>query len=358
MALVHDWLNGMRGGEKVLEEISAIYPQADIFTLFLEREKLSPSLQNRRIISSGLNRNPLVRRNYRWFLSSFPRLIEEFDLQGYDLVISSSHCVAKGVIPRPGALHVSYLHSPMRYAWDQYFSYFGKLGGWRRRHISAAVSRLRIWDISSSSRVDHFLANSSFVRQRIWSYYRREAQVIHPPVDTDFFQPGAEGKDDYYLAVSALVPYKRVDILIEACNRSRRRLVVVGRGPEKKRLQRLAGPSICFREGLSADELLGLYQRARGFLQAGIEDFGIGFVEALACATPVIAYAAGGVLDSVRDGENGFLFKEQSAAGLETALQRAENQEIDPVLLRRSSLAFSRSEFRKKMKNFVDGLRP
>jgi len=356
VALVHDWLNGMRGGEKVLEEIARIFPQADIFTLFLQRENLSSFLQQRHIIPSSLNRNPLARRHYRWFLPYFPRTIEAFDLQDYDLVISSSHCVAKGIIPRPGARHFSYLHSPMRYAWDQYYSYFGEMRGWRKRYVARVISGLRTWDVASSARVDYFIANSSFVRRRIRSYYRRDAEVIHPPVDTDYFVPGNEGRDDYYLAVSALVPYKRIDLLIEACNQSRRRLVIVGRGPEKKRLQKMAGDTILFRENVSAPELLGLYQRSRGFLQAGVEDFGIGFVEALACGTPVIALAAGGVLDSVTDGVNGFLFPEQRISSLESALQRAEAASLSPQSLRETSLPFARSQFQLKMKSFLEGL--
>jgi glycosyltransferase involved in cell wall biosynthesis len=242
VAIIHDWLNGMRGGEKVLEEILRIYPDADVFTLFYEPEKVSPLIRSKRVIASRLDRSALIKNHYKLFLPLFPRHIEAFDLNGYSLVISSSHCVAKGVIPAPDARHVSYIHSPMRYAWDQYYAYFAAAGYFRRKIIQKEISRLRVWDVSSAARVDDFIANSSFVGQRIEKYYRRRSTVIHPPVDTDFFQPAVRASRDYFLLVSALVPYKNIGLVIEACRQLGEKLIIVGRGPEQKKLKKTAGP--------------------------------------------------------------------------------------------------------------------
>ena len=354
IAVIHDWLNGMRGGEKVLEEILTIYPQADVFTLFLEKEKISEEIRRHRIFTSSLDRFPGVRRHYPFFLPLFPRTIEGFNLQDYPLVISSSHCVAKGVIPAPDAMHIGYIHSPMRYAWDQYDSYFGRYRGMRSLFIRKQMSHLRAWDVASSARVDHFVANSDYVRKRIEKFYRREASVIHPPVDTDFFRPAADPTRDFYLLASALVPYTRAEVVVEAFNRTGDRLVVVGKGGEEGTLRHRAGKNVEFAGWVPPERLRQLYQNARALVFSGVEDFGIFFGEALACGTPVVAYGRGGVRDIVEEGETGLFYKDQTPESLIVALKVFETTDFDPAEIRRGSLRFSPENFRQKFKAFVE----
>jgi len=353
VAIIHDWLNGMRGGEKVLEEILALYPEADIFTLFYEPGAVSPLIRSKRVHVSRLDRNPWIKKHYQYFLSWFPRHIEAFDLNGYSLVISSSHCVAKGAIPAPDALHVSYVHSPMRYAWDQYHSYFSGAGFWRRKIIQREISRLRTWDVSSSARVDHFVANSTYVRRRIEKYYRREATVIHPPVDTDFFQPAAKPSRGYFLLVSALVPYKNAGLVVETFRGSGERLVVVGQGIELKKLLKLAGPGIEFLPAVSAEKLRELYQNARALVFAGVEDFGIAFAESQACASPVIALDLGGVRDIVVDRVTGLLYADGTVAGLKKAIADFSRLDFSAAAIRENSLRFSAARFRAELGQFI-----
>ena len=353
IAIVHDWLNGMRGGEKVLEEMLAIYPDADIFTLFYEPDAVSPLIRSKNVLASRLNGNFWIRRHYPHFLPWFPRHIEAFDLRDYPLVISSSHCVAKGAVPAPEALHVSYIHSPMRYAWDQFYPYFAATGSFRRRIIQREISRLRVWDVSSSARVDHFVANSAYVRQRIEKYYRREATVIHPPVATEFFQPSPNPRRDYFLLVSALVPYKNARLVVETFRQTGEKLLVVGRGVEERALRRLAGPNTRFMGTLGADKLRELYQNARALVFAGVEDFGIAFAESQACATPVIALGRGGVRDVVVDRVTGILFPEASVAALKAALADFSRANLPEAAIRSNSLRFSADRFRAEFARFV-----
>ncbi len=353
VAIIHDWLNGMRGGEKVLEELLALYPDADLFTLFYEPGSVSPLIRSRSVRVSRLNRNPWIRKHYQYFLPWFPRHVESFDLRGYSLVISSSHCVAKGAVPAPEALHLSYIHSPMRYAWDQYYSYFAGAGFWQRKVIEREISRLRAWDVSSSARVDRFAANSSYVRQRIQKYYRRDASVIHPPVDTDFFQPTARPSREYFLLVSALAPYKNIGLVMETFRQTGDRLVVVGRGAERRMLRKLVAANIRMIPEVDAGELRDLYQNARALVFAGVEDFGIAFAESQACGTPVIAFDRGGVRDIVKDGETGLLFPEASIAGLKEALAAFSRQDLSAPAIRASSLRFSRARFREEFTRFA-----
>jgi glycosyltransferase involved in cell wall biosynthesis len=353
IAIIHDWLNGMRGGEKVLEEMLAIYPDADIFTLFYEPAAVSPLIRSKKVSVSRLNGNFWVRRHYQHFLPWFPRHVEAFDLRDYSLVISSSHCVAKGALPAPEALHVSYVHSPMRYAWDQFHPYFSGCSPWKRPFIQREISKLRVWDVCSSARVDHFVANSEYVRRRIEKYYRREAAVIHPPVATGFFQPSPRPSRDYFLLVSALVPYKNVRLVVETFRGSGERLVVVGRGVEEGALRRLAGPDVRFLGAVDAGELRELYQNARALVFAGVEDFGIAFAESQACATPVIALDRGGVRDIVVDRVTGILFPEASPAGLKAALADFSRADLSGAAIRSNSLRFSAERFRTEFERFV-----
>ena len=311
VALVHDWLTGMRGGEKVLEAIAELFPEAPIYTLFHIPGSVSEALESHPIHASFLDRWPFAHRHYRHYLPAFPAAIESFDLSSYELVISTSHCVAKGVVPAPDARHLCYCHTPMRYAWDQEAVYFPRRTGLVARVRGAILSHLRTWDSASAHRVDSFLANSRFVARRIQRYYGRSAAVLHPPVDVDSLtseaKPSAPG--DYALMVSALNPYKKVDVALEACRRLGLPLRVVGTGPEVRNLERQArGQDAELLGRVSAAELRALYREARYFLQPGLEDFGIASVEALAAGTPVVALGRGGVLDIVRDTQDGILY--------------------------------------------------
>ena len=351
-ALVHDWLTGMRGGEKVLECLAELLPGAPIYTLFHFAGSLSETLEDRTIRTSSLQHAPFLRHQYRRYLPFFPAAIEEHDLGGFDLVVSSSHCVAKGVIPPPGAAHLCYCHTPMRYAWDQEHAYFPRRTGVVARLRSAVLSRLRTWDVASSSRVDRFVANSSFVAGRIRRYYRRGAEVVPPPVDTAFFTPGEGPGGDYCLAVSALSPYKRVDLAIAACAKLGRELRIVGEGPELDRLRKLAGDGTRFLGRVDAEQLRELYRGAACFVQPQIEDFGIAAVEALACGCPVVARGEGGILDIAEDGRHGVLYDagdDEGAGALAAAIREADELRPESELLRQRAEQFSERRFRERM---------
>jgi glycosyltransferase involved in cell wall biosynthesis len=373
-ALVHDWLTGMRGGEKVLEELGALLPGAPIHTLFHFPGSVSPALEAHPIRTSFLQRAPGVRRHYRRYLPLFPAAIEDFDLGAFDLVVSSSHCVAKGVVPRPGAFHLCYCHTPMRYAWDQEHAYFPRRRGATARLRGLALARLRTWDAASAPRVDLFAANSRFVAERIRRYYGRDATVVHPPVDVEAFTPRSEGtaapERAYCLAVSALAPYKRLEVAIAACARLGVELRIVGTGPERGSLERAAtaladrpaGPATRFLGRVSAEQLRDLYRGALCLLQPGIEDFGIASVEALACGCPVVAAGRGGVQDIVDDGVHGVLFSEapagQDAAALAAAIDKARQIRFNPRELRRRAESFSAARFRERIQSLLSDPRP
>ncbi len=332
VAIIHYWLVGMRGGERVLEQLCLMFPEADIFTHVVDHEKISPLLKRHKITETFIGRLPGAKKHYQKYLALMPRALEELDLTGYDLVISSESGPAKGVIPPPDATHICYCHSPMRYIWDQYHAYREGLGGPMRLAFGWLAPRLRTWDVISANRVDHYVANSSFVARRIQRCWRREAEVVHPPVDLEAFVPGPPpGPDAPYLFLSELVPYKRPDLAVLACKALDRPLTVVGRGPEMERLKRLAGPRTEFLGRAEDGAMRGLYQQCRALLFPGVEDFGIVPLEAMACGRPVIAYGRGGALDTVRDRETGLLFREQSAEGLAEAIQRFE-KEVEPDL--------------------------
>ncbi|HEV8241959.1 MAG TPA: glycosyltransferase [Thermoanaerobaculia bacterium] len=351
VALVHDWLTGMRGGEKVLEAIAELYPQAPIYTLFHFAGTVSPALESHTIHTSFLQRAPALRRHYRRYLPLFPTGIESFDLDGYDLVLSSSHCVAKGVIPGPHAYHVCYCHTPMRYAWDQRHAYFPPGRGPISLARALVLAWLRTWDAGTAVRVDRFVANSRFVAARIRRYYGRDADVLAPPVDVDFFTPGTDAADDdpsrrsYALAVAAAVPYKRLDLAVAACAKQGIPLRIVGGGPEERRLATGAGDvKVLGRVG--DEELRELYRGARFLVQPGVEDFGISAVEALACGTPVVALGSGGVRDIVVHGEHGVLYHPAGDAGaLAAAIDKFERIRFNLLNLRRRAEGFAPARF-------------
>ena len=356
VALVHDWLTGMRGGEKVLEALLSLFPGAPIYTLFHVPGSVSEAIERHPIHTSFLQRAPFLERRYRSYLPLFPAAVEDLDLSGFDLVVSTSHCVAKGAIPAPGAVHLCYCHTPMRYVWDQERAYFPRRRGAVARLRGLALAALRAWDVASAARVDLFVANSRFVAERIRRYYGRPAEVVHPPVEVDVFTPAEPGaaRGGYALVVAALAPYKRLELAVAACERLGLPLEVVGTGSERDRLARLAGPRTTFRGRVGAAELRDLYRGALCLVQPGIEDFGIAPVEALACGTPVVALGRGGVLDVVEDGRHGVLWDGAGGApGLAEAIDKTRQIRFNPMDLRQRAGSFSAMSFLDRMRSLL-----
>lgn len=354
VALVHDWLTGLRGGEKVLEELVELFPGATLFTLLHHKGSTSPRIESLPIVTAFTQKLPFVESHYRWYLPVFPRAIESLDLSGFDLVISSSHCAAKGVIPPAGAVHICYCHTPMRYVWDRFEDYFGN--GVRARLVYGPMAGwLRRWDRTSARRVDHFVANSSYVAERIRKYYGRDVDaVIAPPVDTDFYFPGEEETGNgFYLIVSALVPYKRIHLAIEAFRSRKEPLLIAGTGPSRSALAASSPDNVRLLGWLPDEELRRLYRSARAVILPGVEDFGIAPLEAQACGTPVVAFSQGGALDTIRDGETGVLFDEPTASSLSRAIDRVSALRLNKRAIRDWSLGFSRNRFRSRMQDFV-----
>lgn len=341
----------MRGGERVLESLLEVFPQAVLFTLFHERGKVSPRIESHRIVTSWLNRVPGIYSSYRNLLPLFPSAIQSLDLRDFDLVLSSSHAVAKGVRAQR-ALHICYCHTPMRYIWDAQEDY--QLSRSRAALFRLFLPRLQRWDLSSATRVDHFIANSQFVQDRIQKYYGRSSEVISPPIDTDFFRPGLfESREDFYVAAGAMVPYKRLDILVQAFNRLGRPLVLTGNGPEFRKLRRLAGRNIQMPGWVSREALRDLFRRARALVLTAREDFGMATVEAQSCGCPAIALRAGGALETVEDSVNGLLFAEQHPDHLMDAVCRFESMTWPPHQVRSKVENFSRDVFQNKIRRFV-----
>jgi glycosyltransferase involved in cell wall biosynthesis len=366
VAIVHEWLDTYAGSERVLEQLLLCFPDADLFAVvdFMDESERG-FLQGHPVRTTFIQRLPFARRLFRNYLGLMPIAIQQLDLSGYDLVISSHHAVAKGVLTGPDQMHVSYVHSPMRYAWDlqhQYLSQAGMDRGLRGLYARWLFARLRLWDVSSAHQVDHFVANSSYVARRIKKAYRREATVIHPPVDVSRFKMQSE-KDDFYLLACRFVPYKRAEIVVESFARQPgRRLTVVGSGPESKRVRAAAhgAPNIKFVGSVPQHELIDLMQRARAFVFAGEEDFGITLVEAQACGTPVIAYGRGGAAEIVVSeaaGEpTGVLFDRQEVDAVTAAVEQFEGlgSEITSRACRANALRFSQDRFRSELGGFFD----
>ncbi len=366
VALVHDWLTGMRGGEKCLDVLCRLWPNATLFTLFHRRGGLSPAIERMKVRTSFLQRVPGIFRNYRMMLPLMPAAIESLQLRDFDIVVSLSHCVAKSVrVPR-GVPHVCYCCTPMRYAWHLEDSYFGRSNRGRalRSPLSALrpllLADLRRWDRATAGRVTDFVAISRTVQRRIHECYGRASTLIFPPVNTDFFTPDDRPRDDFYLCVSAHSPYKRLDLAVGACSRLGRQLIVIGSGPEERRLRELAGPRVKFL-GCQPDETIREhYRRCRALLFPGEEDFGLVPLEAQACGAPVIALAAGGATETVRPASaarpgTGLLFGEQTTDSLIAAILQFEQGRaaISPALARRHAETFRTERFAAEIHRFV-----
>lgn len=325
VALVHYWLLSMRGGERVLESLCRMFPDADVYTHVVDPARLSDEIVRHRIRTTFISRLPAARRLYQKYLPLMPLALETLDLTGYDLIISSEAGPAKGIIAAPDAVHLCYCHSPMRYLWDQYHVYQENAGLLTRLLMPPLLHRMRIWDVTTAARVDSFLANSRFVAQRIEKYYRRGSRVLHPPVAVDSFAPvPREEIGDYYLWAGQLVRYKRPDVAVEAFRRMGKKLVVIGEGAERRALERVAGDTVTFLGSAPFDVLRHHLARCKALVFPGAEDFGIVPVEAQASGRPVIAYGRGGVLETVVDGKTGILFGECSVEGLVEAVERFE----------------------------------
>lgn len=358
VALVHDWLVDYGGAEGVLLEMARLFPQAPVHTSLYKPDGLPPAFQALDVKPSFLQKLPRRLQRHRLLLPLMPLAFEAFDLDGYDLVLSSSHACAKGVLTSPETLHVAYLHTPIRYAWDMFHAYMRQSGlnRWQQALALPLLHYLRLWDQLNTQRIDHLLCNSRFVRQRIAKYYRRDATVIYPPVEIPATPPSDAPREDFYLVAGRHVPYKRVDLAIEAFTASGRQLVVAGEGPERARLQARAGRNIRFCGEVSRAELESLYARARGLIFAPLEDFGIVPVEAQAYGCPVLAYGRGGALETVVEGETGAFFNEQTVTALETGLRRFEAMSFDPGRLYAHAQRFAAPRFRHELGDFIGSL--
>ena len=368
IALVHDWLTGMRGGEKCLEVLCRRFPDARLFTLLRVPGAASPTIERMRITTSFLQRFPGVGSRYRYLLPLMPTAVERLQLPGdVDLVVSLSHAVAKSVRPPAGVPHVCYCFTPMRYAWHRRDDYFVATGRFRDKPIAAVrnllLDRIRKWDRKTSDRVTHFVAISRTVAGRISESYGRTSRVIYPPVDTEFYTPGAEGsvESPYYVCLSALVPYKRIDLAVEACNRLDRRLYVIGTGPEQRRLDRLAGPNVKLLGHRSDEEIRRYLRGAKALLFAGNEDFGIVPVEAQACGTPVVAFRAGGATETVLEADEnrqgtGLFFDRQTPDSLADAIRRLESHPdwFSSRLARRQAEKFAGDRFERELVGYIE----
>lgn len=354
VAIIHYWLVGMRGGEKVLEALCRMYPEADIFTHVVVPEALSDDLRRHTIRTSFIAKLPRAPRMYKSYLPLMPLALEQLDLSGYDLILSSESGPAKGIIPPEGAVHVCYCHSPMRYIWNMYHEYRRTAGPVAKALMPLLTHYLRTWDESSAARVDHFVANSSTVAARIRRYYRRDAEIVYPPVDVSAFAPvGPEEVGDYYLMVGELVRYKRPDIAVRAFNATRRRLVVIGGGEMLAELRALAGPTVEILGAQPFAQLRHHYARARGLIFPGEEDFGIVPVEAMASGRPVVAYGRGGATETVVDGRTGVFFDEQSEEALIDAIARLERTNVDPAAIMLHARQFNPARFERQMRDAI-----
>lgn len=365
VAIIQDWLVTYAGAEKVLEEILKIYPEADLFSLVdYIPENQRGFILNKKVNTSFIQKLPMSKKKYRSYLPLMPLAVEQLDVSKYDLVISSSYAVAKGVITGPDQLHISYVHSPIRYAWDLQHQYLEEAGlnkGLKGMLAKFMLHKIRNWDYRTSNGVDYFLSNSNFIANRIWKVYRREADTIYPPVDVSAFTLG-DKKDDFYLTASRMVPYKKINIIVEAFSQMPdKKLVVIGTGPDFEKIKAKAGPNVEMLGYQSFEVLKDHMQRAKAFVFAAEEDFGITPVEAQACGTPVIAYGKGGALETVNGfGESskptGLFFKEQIPASIVQAVQNYE--EVSHLIsiddCRENSLRFSPERFRDEFKSFVE----
>jgi len=361
IAIIHEWLVSYAGSEKCVESFVNIWNDADVYALvdFLNDEERKQILKGKKTKTSFIQKLPFTKKKHRSYLPFFPLAIEQLDLTKYNIILSSSHSVAKGVLVNSNQLHICYCHTPMRYAWDSYFQYLKEANltnGLKELIVKLTLHYLRIWDLSTTNRVDYFIANSKYIAQRVKKIYNRDSEVIYPPVDIDKFECETK-KDNYYLTASRFVPYKKVDVVVEAFSKMPdKKLIVIGDGPEEKRIKKIATKNIDFIPYLKQEELKTYFQKAKAFVFAAEEDFGITIVETLSCGTPVIAFNKGGTAETVIDGENGIHFNEQTPDAIIDAIKKFETNEnhFDSIKISNGTEKFSRKNFEEKIKQFVD----
>lgn len=353
VAIVHDYLNQYGGAERVLEALHALYPEAPVFTSLYDPEAMPDLYRSWDIRTSFMQRLPGWRSHFRRYFLLYPTAFESFDLSPYDLIISSSSAFAKGIIPRPGAVHVCYCHTPMRFAWrtSDYVSREG-IAGLQGAVLPFALTYVRLWDAVTADRVDAFAANSHEVARRIQRFYRRDAEVIPPPVDLPPYEPRPGG--DFYLAGGRLIPYKRIELIVEAFTRLRLSLKIFGDGRDRQRLERLAGPTVEFLGWVDEPTRRDLFARCRAFIFPGEEDFGITPLEAMAAGRPVIAYGAGGALETIVDGVTGRFFYEPTSAALAAAVAAARTDQYDPLTIRRHAESYGRDVFIERIRSLIE----
>ena len=356
VALVHDWLTGVRGGERVLARLARRFPDAPVYTLFAAPEVVDQVVPGHRVVTSWLQRVPGIFERYRSMLPLFPSAIESLRIQPCDLVISTSHCVAKSAVAPEGAFHLCYCFTPMRYVWSVRDDYF------HARQWEAVVARpllemLKRWDKKTADRPDRYVAISRHIAERIKTSYGTEADVVYPPVDTEFYTPDPDAESaDRCLVVSALVPYKRVDLAVEAFNRSEQPLDIIGTGSEERKLRAKAGPSIQFHGWLCDEEVRAAYRRCRALVFPGEEDFGLVPLEAQACGRPVVAYGKGGILETVREGKTGILYRSRSPHGLATAVKKAAETSWNAGTIRRWAERFGAARFDREFESVISSI--
>ena len=362
VAIVHDWLVNYGGAERVVEELLKIYPEADIFTLVYDEKKMGKIFPRDRVHTSFLQKLPFSTKLYTKLLSFMPKAFESFDLSNYKLVICSSSSCAKGVITPPLVPHVAYIHTPMRYAWDKYFEYKSRSGKITQFFMEKWMSKIRLWDYVSSQRVDTLIANSNYISRRIKKYWNRESQVIYPPVNVKDLQPNGKEPEDFFVVFSRFVPYKRIDLAIQACGNLKKNLVVIGSGSQKKQLKKLASRykdvKITFTGRIRDDEVRDYLQRCRALIFCAEEDFGIIPVEAQCCGRPVIAFGKGGALETIINGKTGTFFSHATPDSVERAIKRFEELEkqgaFDSAFISNHAKEFSRERFAREIKEAID----
>jgi len=357
VAIVHYWLINMRGGEKVIEALLEMYPNADIFTHVYNPKKTSALINSKRIFTSRINKLPFAKKLYQFYMPLMPNALMDFNLQDYDLVISSEAGPAKGVVPNPNAYHICYCHSPMRYLWDMYFEYFREKNSFIRFFMKRLIPSLRIWDVASANLVDRFVTNSGYVAKRIRRYYNREAEVVFGPAPIEKYLSVIRKPSDYYLFFGQVTGYKRADIAIEACLKSGRKLIVAGGGIKKKDIKKYSKNSLIkFKGRVSDEEAASLFSGARALLYPGIEDMGLVPIEANAAGCPVIAYRDGGVLETVKENITGIFFDEQTSESLMTAMNYFEKDVkfINREVFNDHVMQFSKTAFIERMQKIIN----
>jgi len=357
IAIVHDWYQDKGGAENVITSLLNIYPEADFFALvdFFNDAQREDVLNGKKVTYTFIQNLPFAKKIFRHYIFLFPLAIERLDLRKYDLIISSSHAVAKGVITGPDQLHICINYSPMRYAWDMYFNYREEhhLSGIKEKVLSYILHKIRIWDVTASNRVDHFISISKLVQRRIKKYYRRDSKIIYPPVDIDKYTL-CEEKKEYYLTVSRLVPYKKVKMIVEAFIKNGKPLIVAGTGTELEEMTKIATENIQILGYVEDEKVLTLMQGAKAFVFAPYEDFGIVPVEAMSCGTPVIAYGKGGIKDTIIEGVTGVFFQEQTIVSLNNAITQFETMDFNYSTISEHATQFSVERFEKEIKTFVN----